>query len=146
MRNDKQQLEALVRSLDESARRAEAGVATLKQAADNIGRDLQQRLDQGHALRADLSYIIDLGGNLADRLEGNIRAKRSEPKAAAAPGAEAEARPRRRTPVRASEESPPAGERRDPEPPAVVPSDTGRVTGFPSRAERLLRRALEARS
>ena len=64
LRNDTAQLEALVKSLDDSARRAEAGVAALNVAAAEVGRELQQRLDQGRTLRTDLSYIIDLGGNL----------------------------------------------------------------------------------
>jgi Flp pilus assembly protein TadB len=78
LRNDKQQLEALVSSLDISSQRAEAGIASLKEAAERIGQQLQQRVEQGKALQTDLSYIIDLGGGLADRLEGTIRARRDD--------------------------------------------------------------------
>src|SRR5258707_7472717 len=76
LRNDKQQLEALVSSLDISSQRAEAGIASLKEAAERIGQQLQQRVEQGKALQTDLSYVIDLGGALADRLERTIRAPR----------------------------------------------------------------------
>ena len=38
LRNDKRQLEALVSSLDISSQRAEAGIASLKDAAEQIGR------------------------------------------------------------------------------------------------------------
>jgi hypothetical protein len=126
LRNDRAQLEALVRSLDESSRRAEAGVAALSQAADEIGQELQQRVDRGRALRSDLTHIIELGGGLADRIEGQIRAGRET-------------------------KSPPPADLAPVGPAPVGPADAGvrgdkpSVTGFPSRSERLLRRALDAR-
>jgi len=135
LRNDKAQLEALVKSLDQSARRAEAGVAALNAAAAEVGRELQQRVDQGRTLRTDLSYIIDLGGNLADRLEGGIRSGRGDAKAA---------EPTAPAPVGPAETALVA-DRREPRLSGEA-SDKARVTGFPSRAERLLRRALEARN
>jgi Domain of unknown function (DUF6468) len=142
LRNDKEQLEALVRSLDQSANRAASGIAALKEAADQIGRELQQKVEQGQGLRSDLTYMIDLAGNLADRLETVIRSGRDDGKPAAQTAAAAEpAAPARRSPAR-----PPV------EPSIVVDREAAaagkvepRVTGFPSRAERLLRRALEAR-
>jgi hypothetical protein len=139
LRNDKEQLEALVHSLDQSVRRAESGIAALKDAAAEIGRELQQRLDRGQALRTDLTYIIDLAGGLADRLEGSIRAMRGDAKAEAS----AEPAPRKRADVPASLET---AERRVVPVGIADPDDKPRVTGFPSRAERLLRRALEARN
>src|SRR5580704_8127449 len=78
LRNDKEQLEALVRSLDQSANRAESGIAALKEAADHIGRELERQVEQGQALRGDLTYMIDLAGNLADRLETVIRSGRDD--------------------------------------------------------------------
>jgi hypothetical protein len=154
LRNDKEALEALVASLDSSSQRAESGIAALKDAAERIGQQLQQRVDQGKALQGDLSYIIDLGSGLADRLEGNIRARRDDGRAAPET---AEPSPRRRVgperPVdrtigeravleravgaaretmRAAAEEVPAGE-------------PVRIADFASRAERLLRGALEAR-
>ena len=129
LRDDKAQLQALVKSLDDSSRRAEAGIAALKTAADEIGRGLQEKVERGQALRTDLTYILEMGGTLADRLEGAIRAGRGDAKSAPAASDEAPASAGRREPVGAAE-----------------PDDRPRVTGFPSRAERLLRRALEARS
>jgi hypothetical protein len=142
LRNDKQQLEALVSSLDISSQRAEAGIASLKEAAERIGQQLQQRVEQGKALQSDLSYIIDLGGGLADRLEGTIRARRDETKPAA--GADApDLRPRRRVAGERPVEKPRASFAQDE---VVAPAvEPGRVADFPSRAERLLRGALEAR-
>ena len=129
LRDDKAQLQALVKSLDDSSRRAEAGIAALKTAADEIGRGLQEKVERGQALRTDLTYILEMGGTLADRLEGAIRAGRDGAKSVPAASDEAPASACRREPVGAAE-----------------PDDRPRVTGFPSRAERLLRRALEARS
>jgi hypothetical protein len=151
LRNDKAQLEALVRSLDESSRRAEAGVAALRKAADEVGEELQQRVERGQALRSDLTYIIDLGGGLADRLEGRIRTGReAKPPAPADPAAvgpavDAEPRPRRRGAAPPPPE-PTRAEHRDETGDAVDRGDKPGVTGFPSRAERLLRRALDARN
>ena len=140
LRNDKAQLEALIRSLDESARRAESAIAALKRTSDETGRELQMRIDQGQGLRTDLSYMIDLGGGLADRLESGVRAQREERNGGAPrqPRQE-EARQGQRQQRRVAPPNPevrkdPAGEEED-----------ARVAGFPSRAERLLRRALDAR-
>jgi hypothetical protein len=158
LRNDKQQLEALVGSLDDSSQRAGAGIAALKEAAERSGRQLQERIDQSKALQADLSYIIDLGGGVADRLEGSIRARRDDSRAA--PDL-AEAPPRRRA---AGERV--VGERAGTERAAVErgvgsareivrghaaleeltpAAEPVRIADFASRAERLLRGALEAR-
>jgi hypothetical protein len=129
LRDDKAQLQALVKSLDDSSRRAEAGIATLKTAADEIGRALQEKVERGQALRTDLTYVLEMGGTLADRLEGAIRAGRGHAKSVPAASGEPPAPAGRREPVG-----------------TVDPTDRPRVTGFPSRAERLLRHALEARS
>jgi hypothetical protein len=160
LRNDKQALEALVASLDSSSQRAESGIAALKEAAERIGQQLQQRVDQGKALQGDLSYIIDLGGGLADRLEGNIRARRDDGRAMP----EATETPRRRPVTDRPVAERPTFDRSAPER-AVVERAVGaaretlrtvteetapggepvRIADFASRAERLLRGALEAR-
>jgi len=142
LRNDKRQLEALVDSLDISSQRAEAGIASLKDAAEQIGQQLQQRLEQGRALQTDLSYIIDLGGGLADRLEDSIRARRDESKLASASAAEQDPRQRRHLAVERPVEKPRSNPVQDE---VVAAAEAARIADFPSRAERLLRGALEAR-
>jgi hypothetical protein len=141
LRNDKQQLEALVSSLDASSQRAEGSVAALRETAERIGQQLQQRIDQGKALQSDLSYIIDLGGGLADRLEGTIRARRDDNRGA--PTAEPEPAPRRRLAGERSLDTPRS--RAGAEESTAAAADAARIADFPSRAERLLRGALEAR-
>jgi len=92
LRNDKAQLEQLVRGLNAAVGGAQSGIAELRQAADELGRDLDKKVTVGQALREDLTYLVERGGSLADRLEGTIRAKRgemapraAEPRPAAAP-------------------------------------------------------------
>ena len=168
LRNDKQALEALVASLDSSSQRAESGIAALKEAAERIGQQLQQRVEQGKALQGDLSYIIDLGSGLADRLEGTIRACRDEARAPEANDAtrrravteratidrSAADRPGNERPVDRSSGERAAVERavgaaretlRAPMEEAAPAGEPVRIADFASRAERLLRGALEAR-
>jgi hypothetical protein len=161
LRNDKQELEKLVASLDTSSQRAEAGIAALKEAAERIGQQLQQRVDQGKALQGDLSYIIDLGGGLADRMEGTIRARREDTRAAPdLPDVQSRRRvvnersggerPIERPSERAVVERAVGAARETTRGPAPI-EDTApaaepvRIADFASRAERLLRGALEAR-
>ena len=119
LRTDKGALETLVVGLQEASMRAEAGVNGLKAAADLAGRQLQQKVELAQGLRDDLAYMIDRGGSLADRLEGGIKHGRDAENA------------RRERDAAAPSAPPLMGETR--------------VAGFPSKAERELRRALESR-
>src|SRR4051794_15142542 len=92
LRSHKAELEALIQSFGEACARAEAGVKTLRTATDEATR-LQQYLDRSQALRDDLSFLLDRGSNLADRLEGGVRTARTEVNSrppSRAPAAEAE--------------------------------------------------------
>ena len=138
LRNDKAQLEQLVQNLNVAVGSAQSGVAELRQAADELGRDLDKKVTVGQALREDLNYLVERGGGLADRLEGSIRAKRGEvaaPKSAEAPRPAAPPRPtpvasdNKVQPIRADAEDPFASRRAPPI----------------SRAERELIRALGGR-
>lgn len=80
LRSNRAELELLIQSFNESCARAEAGAKSLRSATDEATR-LQQYLDRSQTLRDDLSYLIDRGGNLADRLEGGVRTARTEAKA-----------------------------------------------------------------
>lgn len=78
LRSNKAELEALIHSFGEACARAEAGVKTLRSATDEATR-LQAYLDRSQALRDDLSFLLDRGSSLADRLEGGVRSARAEP-------------------------------------------------------------------
>lgn len=84
LRSNRAELEALIQQFNESCTRAEAGVRSLRTATDEAVR-LQQYLERSQTLRDDLSYLLDRGGNLADRLEGGVRSARSESKLRAVP-------------------------------------------------------------
>src|SRR5271156_141314 len=77
LRSNKAELEALIHSFGEACARAEAGVKTLRSATDEATR-LQAYLDRSQALRDDLSFLLDRGSSLADRLEGGVRSARTE--------------------------------------------------------------------
>jgi glutamine synthetase type III len=125
LRGDRVKLEELVQGLTVAAQRAEAGVTGLREAAEDVGRGLERKIEQAKSLRDDLTYMLDRGTGIADRLEGTIRARRS-------------AEPEKRE---AKADSPPSGEPR-----AVPPADGVRLgPAAPSRAERELLRALAGR-
>jgi hypothetical protein len=78
LREDKAKLEELIKGLNAASTNAQAGIAGLRQATEEVGRDLEKQLTTGRSLRDDLHYLIERGGSVADRLEGTIRARREE--------------------------------------------------------------------
>jgi hypothetical protein len=129
LRGDRAKLEELVLGLTVAAQRAEAGIAGLKAAADDVGRGLERRIEQARSLRDDLGYMLERGGPIADRLEGTIRARRDEPKP--------EGTERKREP-----KLDPAPR---PEPRVAAATDDAPRGHASSRAERELLRALAGR-
>jgi len=77
LRSNKAELDSLIQSFNDSCARAEAGVRSLRSATDEATR-LQAYLQRSQTLRDDLSYLLDRGTSLADRLEGGVRTARSE--------------------------------------------------------------------
>ena len=133
LRNDRAKLEELIQGLTVASQRAESGIAGLREAAEDVGRRLERKMEDGTRLRDDLTYMLERGGGIADRLEGTIRARRDEgrpePAAPARRGARAEA------PLRT-----------EPKLAAAAGADTGAPSAaMPSRAERDLLRALSGR-
>jgi hypothetical protein len=135
LRGDRDRLLELIGGLQRATRAAEEAVRGLKLSAAESGRDLQTALDRASALRDDLTFLVERGSALADRLEAGSRPKpepaaRTEPppRPAAAPPAAVSPLLRREPtidPARAAE----------PEP-ARAP---------PSRSERELQRLLDGR-
>ncbi|MDI9349916.1 MAG: DUF6468 domain-containing protein [Candidatus Symbiobacter sp.] len=77
LRSNKAELDVLIHSFNDACTRAEAGVRTLRSATEEAQR-LQQYLARGQMLRDDMSFLIERGTGLADRLEGTVRTARSE--------------------------------------------------------------------
>lgn len=92
LRRDKAKLEELIKGLNTASTNAQAGIAGLRQATEELGRGLDKDLAAGRSLRDDLHYLIGRGGSVADRLEGSIRARREDgPRVADAPAPRASA-------------------------------------------------------
>src|SRR5579863_7593068 len=83
LRSDKAELQALIQSLSTASHGAEAAVASLRSANEEIGRQVETKVERAQGLRDDLSYMIERGNTLADRLESAIRARREMPAAEA---------------------------------------------------------------
>ncbi len=76
VRSDRDKFESVIRELTTASQRAEKAVATLRVAADDLGRRLEKKIEEGRALNDDLAYMTERGGSIADKLEAHIRAAR----------------------------------------------------------------------
>jgi len=77
LKRDRVELAELVSGFNASTSQAEAGIDRLRAAADGVGRQMARQLDEARALKDDLTFLGDRGGELADRLDGLVRAGRS---------------------------------------------------------------------
>jgi len=155
LRDDKGELRELIGGLAAASQRAEASVAALRAAAEQVGVGLQEEIDRARALRDDIAFLLERGGSLADRLEGAIRHGREETRAAPAASSPQPARPAPASRASTRAEPRPPAPRVEPQPPAAEPAPRAaeparsaapsRVASFPSRIERDLRRVLEGR-
>ncbi|MGO8914348.1 MAG: DUF6468 domain-containing protein [Stellaceae bacterium] len=142
LRSDKAALQSLVQSLAQASASAEAGVKGLKATADEMGRELQRKLQAAQSLREDLAYMIDRGGTLADRMEVSLRSRREPPPEPARPRAAEAPRP----PAEAPKREPRLGAGNFiQEMAARLAPNAAAAPGAPSRAERDLLRALSGR-
>ena len=76
LKRDRTALEELVRGFNASTHQAEAGVERLRDAVDGAGRQIARQIDQAGALKADLVFLNERGEQLANRLDGLVRAGR----------------------------------------------------------------------
>lgn len=85
LRRDKTELEKLASTFGQSTVRAEESIEKLKNAAEL----LQERMEKAVALRDDLAFLIDRGGQAADSLEDLVRETRDRMGVGARPGVRA---------------------------------------------------------
>jgi len=78
LRNDSARLQGLIQGLRESSGAAEDAVAALKLAAGDAGRQLQNTIEQARKLDADLNFITERAGDIANRLEMGMRTQRDQ--------------------------------------------------------------------
>jgi len=78
LRDDRAKLEQLIQGLNVASVNAQNGIAGLRKATEDVGKDLEKELAASRSLRDDLHYLIERGGVVADRLEGSIRSRRED--------------------------------------------------------------------
>src|SRR3954470_4001558 len=78
LRRSREELSKVVSSFNEATMRAEAGIPKLKKATTEANHTLKERVDKAQTLRDDLAFMIERAEELAARLEGAVRAARSE--------------------------------------------------------------------
>jgi hypothetical protein len=81
LKRDRAALEGLVASFNASTRAAEAGVEHLRAATEGSGRQIQRQIDLASVLKDDLTFLVQRGEGLADRLDDGVRAARPTPAA-----------------------------------------------------------------
>ncbi|MGF1625617.1 MAG: DUF6468 domain-containing protein [Alphaproteobacteria bacterium] len=133
-------MEALVHQLATAGEAAEASLRGFREMAESTGRDVEERVRSGQALREELSFLIDRASTLADRLAATPPAPGRPAQAAAAPVATSAARAARL--VQAIRPRAKAGDQ-----PAAgwegAAPDAG-IAHRPHEAEQALMRALES--
>lgn len=86
LREHKAEFEKLLASFDESTKRAEGSVKTLKSSAEQQLKALQQPVQRAEAMRDELSFLVKRADEVADRLSNGISSARGgEAKGAAQP-------------------------------------------------------------
>ena len=102
LKQEKAALGELMADFTQAATRADQGLKALKAAAADMGRDVEGLVAKGQGLRDDLSFLIERGEPLADRLADSVRT-RSAPAPAPAP---VQPPPQRERPSRVGREEP----------------------------------------
>ena len=78
LKRDRTSLEALVQTFNASTLAAETGVERLRATTDGAGRQIQRQIDTAGRLKDDLTFLVQRGEGLADRLDETVRIVRDE--------------------------------------------------------------------
>lgn len=78
LRSNKEELAKLITEFNDATVRAEASIPRLKKAAEEARQSLQDRVEKAQALKDDLSFMIERGDSMANRLESSVRLARGE--------------------------------------------------------------------
>lgn len=76
LREHKAELEKLLAGFDESTKRAESSVKTLKSSAEQQMKALQQPVQRAEAMRDELAFLVKRADEVADRLSNGISSSR----------------------------------------------------------------------
>jgi hypothetical protein len=118
LRQSRDEMQALLASFTAATAHAQAGLLSLRETSQAASQEMQGDIERAKALRDDLSFLVDRGNSLADRLESGIGAARAAVKAPA----------RKPEPVRAEPESEPVVRLSD-TPKRVAPTPRGGIPG-----------------
>jgi hypothetical protein len=87
LRDNKGELDDLVKGFADAAGRAEVSVAGMKETAARSADVLQKSIDRAQALRDELQFMIEAADSLASRLEGSVGAHTMRATAGPSPAA-----------------------------------------------------------
>ena len=76
LKRDRAALQEPVDAFNASTRQAEQGVEQLRHATEGAGRQIARQIEGGLSLKDDLSFLMERGERLADRLDALVRAAR----------------------------------------------------------------------
>jgi hypothetical protein len=74
LRDNKAELDDLVKGFADAAGRAEVSVAGMKETAAKAAESLQKSIDRAQTLRDELQFMIEAADSLASRLESSVGA------------------------------------------------------------------------
>lgn len=76
IRRDRNELNALISSLQASSQQAHAGIDHLRQTTELVGRALGKTVDSGRQLQRELAQLCDRSESLAEKLEDSLASGR----------------------------------------------------------------------
>lgn len=76
VREGKEELLSLIQAFNQATEKARASTDGLRQLGDGTASRLHDMVGEARALRDDLGFLIERGGVIADRLEGDVSAAR----------------------------------------------------------------------
>jgi hypothetical protein len=106
LKRDRAALETLVATFNASTQAAESGIERLRVASEGSGRNIQRQIDTATTLKDDLTFIVQRGEGLADRLDELVRATRPTLAMAEHPSSRSAYMPQAATVERAGREEP----------------------------------------
>jgi chromosome segregation ATPase len=158
LREDRQQLQDMIKGLQKATQQAEEAVGGLRLGAADAGKGLHDIVERAQGLKADLLFITEKADSAADRLEVVLKTQRETASPAETPPAAREPRRRANPDLDAAAADAKGAQSRlasllkqadntptpRPAPRPASPAEAERAT-LQSRAERDLQRALDGR-
>jgi hypothetical protein len=72
LKRDRASLEAMIAGFKASTEQAETGIQRLRGAIDGAGRQMEAQMAKSTSIKADLSFLIERGERIAERLDSRI--------------------------------------------------------------------------